>query len=600
MRTMLDRVLLGVTLCIAIRAASADPVVLYGPFEGSGSNRGGLGLACVDGFSTSSTNSDFLMGFPIDPEGEGEGFVRVVLGTNGTTTLFTQARSGEYGFSGSSIGDINGDGAEEIIVGSPRDELAFIESESLASLPISATSANVPPQSRFGHSVAGLLQPIEGSVRNTVVIGAPKHGLGDARTNDGSIAFFDSNDGAFLHRCDGAPNSAEEFGTALASVDDLNSDGFRDIIVSAPLSQGGNGRVDVVSANSGDACTVISSVTGARGAQLGASVAAVGDQDGDGVEDFIAGGPTYTDNANNQGSAVLVSGASGNVLCLMLGTTPSELLGRSVAGIGDANYDGRPDFSVGAPGKNGSDGEINGYTFDAASGTCSIIFTIRGGKGEELGKALAGTSRQSRLCDMNGDGYPEFLAGTGVNISGNDAGSTIVFSIPTPTPTPTATPTPTPTASPTPKSTATATPTRRPRPTRTPTVELPDRSRLTFRISEKGRFVATNSLNRNPKNACTVRLQARYSRSDLSGVSTTRILVRRKRSTQFTRFQARNLPKTELEPSSGKPYILHIIARNYCGKTTFASNVASRYLTCGVTPVASVETFTAALAREIR
>jgi hypothetical protein len=592
MRTMLDRVLMGVTLCIAVRAASAEPVVLYGPFEGSGSNRAGLGLACVDRFSTSSTNSDFLMGFPVYPEAQGDGFVRVVSGTNGTTTLFTQARTGEYGFSGSSIGDINGDGAEEIIVGSPRNEFAFIESESLASLTISGTSANIGPQSRFGHSVSGLLQPIGGSVRNTVVIGAPNNGRGATKTNDGSIAFFDSNDGAFLHSCDGSIGSAEEFGTALASIDDLNSDGFRDIIVSAPFSQGGDGRVDVVSANSGDACTVIRSVAGVRGAQLGRSVAAVGDQDGDGIEDFIAGGPNYTDSANNQGSAVLVSGASGNVLCLILGTTPREFLGSAVAGIGDANYDGRADFAVGAPGKNGTDGEITGYSFDAASGTCSIIFTIAGGKAEELGKALSGTSGQSRLCDMNGDGYPEFLAGTGVNINGDDAGSTIVFSIPTPTPTPTVSPTPT--------STATATPTRSPRPTRTPTVELPDRSRLTFRISEEGRFIAINSLNRDPKNACSVRLQARYSRSDLSGVSTTRVLIRRKRSKQFTKFEARTLPKTELDSSSGKPYILHIIARNSCGRKTFASNVASRYLTCGVKPMVSVETFTETLARQIR
>lgn len=592
MHTMLGRVLMGVALFIATRSASAEPVVLYGPFEGSSSNRAGLGLACVDRFSASSTNSDFLMGFPIYPDGQGGGFVRVVSGTNGTTTLFTESRSGEYGFSGSSIGDINGDGAEEILVGNPRDEFAFIESESLAPLTISASSANIGSQSRFGYSVAGLLQPIGGSVRNTVVVGAPNIGHGDARANDGSIAFFDSNEGEFLHRCDGLPNSAEEFGSALASIDDLNSDGFRDIIVSSPLGQGGNGRVDVVSANSGDACTVIRSVTGTRGAQLGTSIAAVGDQDADGVEDFIAGGPNYTESATNQGSAVLLSGASGSVLCLILGTTASEFLGRSVAGIGDANYDGRPDFAVGAPGKNGTDGEINGYTFDATSGTCSIIFTIRGGKAKELGTALSGTARQSRLCDMNGDGYPEFLAGTGVNINGDDAGSTIVFSIPTPTPTPTATPIST--------ATATATPTRRPRPTRTPTVELPDRSRLTFRISESGRFVAINSLNRDPKNTCTVRLQARYSRSDLSGVSTTRVLVRRKRSKQFTKFEARNLPKTEHDPSSEKPYILHIIARNSCGRRTFASNVASRYLNCGVKPPVSVESFSASLVRQIR
>lgn len=590
MRTMLDRVLLGVTLCIFVRAASADPVALYGPFEGSRTNRAGLGLACVDRFSTASTSSDFLMGFPTYPQDAGDGFVRVVSGADGTSTLFTQARNREYGFSGSSIGDINGDGAEEIIVGNRSDEFAFIESDSLPSVTISGTSANIPPGSRFGHSVAGLFSPIAGSLRNTVAVGAPSFQAGAADVSDGSVAFFDSNNGEFLHRCDGTANSAERYGTALASIEDLNGDGVREILVSAPLSQGDNGRVDILSANSGDACTVIRSVSGTRGEQLGRSVAAVGDQDGDGAEDFIAGGPNYTDLADSQGSALLVSGATGGVLCLILGTEPDELLGSSVAGIGDANYDGRPDFAVGAPGKNKSSGQIVGYSFDRTSGTCSIIFTLDGSSSEELGKSLAGTTRQTRLCDMNDDGYPEFLVGTGLDVEAQDAGSTIVFSIPTPTPTATPTSTPTPSA----------TPTRRPRPTRTPTVALPDRSRLTFRISENGRFVAVNSLDRDPKRRCTVRLQARYSRSDLSGVSTTRVLVGRKRSVQFTKFQARNLPKTKLDPASGKPYILHIIARNTCGEKTFASNVASRYLTCGVKPAVSVESFTAALTRQIR
>jgi hypothetical protein len=77
-------------------------------------------------------------------------------------------------------------------------------------------------------------------------------------------------------------------------------------------------------------------------------------------------------------------------------------------------------------------------------------------------------------------------------------------------------------------------------------------------------------------------------------------LVKAKRATQVTKFLADNLPKTEMEAASGKPYILHIITHTYCGKTTIVSNVASRFLNCGVKPEVSPDDFTTILAQKIR
>ncbi len=106
------------------------------------------------------------------------------------------------------------------------------------------------------------------------------------------------------------------------------------------------------------------------GSQLGASVAAVGDINGDGVQDFVIGAPGGTDvNGNNPGTgrAYLIYGGSGllnvpNHALNLDNTTGSGVnvvtfvnnaigsgTGRSVGGAGDVITDGIPDIAIGAP-----------------------------------------------------------------------------------------------------------------------------------------------------------------------------------------------------------------------------------------------------------
>ncbi|MCI0406143.1 MAG: integrin alpha [candidate division Zixibacteria bacterium] len=78
---------------------------------------------------------------------------------------------------------------------------------------------------------------------------------------------------------------------------------------------------------------------------LGISVAVVGDVNGDGKADFIIGAPGtvgYT------GSAYVYSGASGALLYQKNGAAVNDFLGNSVAGAGDVNGDGKADFIIGA------------------------------------------------------------------------------------------------------------------------------------------------------------------------------------------------------------------------------------------------------------
>src|SRR4029077_858715 len=119
--------------------------------------------------------------------------------------------------------------------------------------------------------------------------------------------------------------------------------------------------------------------------QLGSSVAAAGDLNGDGVPDVLAGvphskiedlGPPKIE-IISPGKAYVFSGQNGAVLLTLHppGREENARAGLSVAGLGDINSDGKPDFVIGAPGKNigaGEGGKADGgvaYFFSGADGS---------------------------------------------------------------------------------------------------------------------------------------------------------------------------------------------------------------------------------------
>lgn len=86
------------------------------------------------------------------------------------------------------------------------------------------------------------------------------------------------------------------------------------------------------------------------GGLFGHSIAGLGDIDGDAASDVLVGAPTSYDNA---GSAWVFSGRDGSVLLTIVGPRTTlarqdDYLGDVVAGIGDVDDDGVPDFAVGA------------------------------------------------------------------------------------------------------------------------------------------------------------------------------------------------------------------------------------------------------------
>ena len=194
-----------------------------------------------------------------------------------------------------------------------------------------------------------------------------------------------------------------EFGEALDLAGDYDGDGVVDLIVgSGPMF--GQGAAYVLSPLDGAVLLAIQTPT--AGPDYGSAVAGLGDLDGDGIPDFGIGGPqgTNPNNSSGPGRLEVVSGATGALLFAIDGAAAGDRMGAYVDAAGDVNADGVPDVVVSAP---GSDvGVPDGGLVRVLSGVDgSVLLDLPGDRdGYSLGSAVTG------LGDLNGDGHGDFLA----------------------------------------------------------------------------------------------------------------------------------------------------------------------------------------------
>ncbi len=241
-------------------------------------------------------------------------------------------------------------------------------------------------------------------------------------------------------------NSTTLFGRALAVLGDVNGDGVPDLAVGTPYDDGefngqpgkgtpqNVGKVFVIDGATHLVITELKDpefqmVQGRQfGGQLGFSVAAVGDINGDGIPDVLAGLPHHIAKETgviNAGRAIAYSGLDGSILHIFDDPTPEEgaQFGYALSGLGDVNSDGVNDFAIGDPLKDTPDGLTDVglvYIFSGADG--SLLRTLNhpslGGAetGARFGEAVADAG------DVDHDGTSDVLIGA------PGAGEAFVFS----------------------------------------------------------------------------------------------------------------------------------------------------------------------------
>lgn len=276
-----------------------------------------------------------------------------------------QKALGYFGWDVAGVDDADGDGRGDLLVGSFGENpagapegagRAYLLSGADRSLLFEFVSPNEQEDGLFGSSVASV-PDADGDGRGDVLIGARSEQVGSGPEAAGRAYLFSGATGALLQTFV-SPNEEEAgfFGSSVAGVPDANGDGRGDVLIGASEDPGTSpaeaGRVYLFSGADGSLLQTLVSPNEEELGLFGSSVAGIDDADGDGRGDLLVGARQEDPDSSPifAGRAYLFSGATGALLQSLV--SPNEELvgnfGSAVSGVPDADGDGRGDLLVGA------------------------------------------------------------------------------------------------------------------------------------------------------------------------------------------------------------------------------------------------------------
>ncbi len=208
-------------------------------------------------------------------------------------------------------------------------------------------------------------------------------------------------------------------GSAVSTAGDVNGDGYSDLIVGAPVWNGGQmaeGRVFVFHGSEIGLSLTQDWVfeSNIPNALFGASVCAAGDVNGDGFGDVVVGAPGLTNGETNEGRVYVFHGSSAG-----LGNTPAWVVesnrsgatfGWSVGTAGDVNGDTFADVIIGAPlDDNGQVDEGRAYVYHGSAGGLLVTpaWTVESNQAAAQFGVSVGTAG-----DVNGNGFADVIVGS--------------------------------------------------------------------------------------------------------------------------------------------------------------------------------------------
>jgi hypothetical protein len=349
-----------------------------------------------------------------------------------------------FGVSVASAGDVNGDGYDDVIVGAylydhgQLDEgraFAYYGSGSGLSTSPNWTAESDQASAWFGASVAGA-GDVNGDGYDDVIVGSILYGNGQVYEGR-AFAYYGSASG--LSRTANWTAESDQdiayFGISVGGAGDVNGDGYDDVIVGAWYHDNGQAEEGRAFAYHGSASGLSTTAnwtaeSNQASAVFGISVGGAGDVNGDGYDDAIVGASLYDHGQLDEGRAFAYYGSASGLSSTAYWTAESDqdgaVFGASVAGAGDVNGDGYADVIVGAHGyDHGHDGEGRALLYHGSAGGLSTTanWTSESNQdGAGFGYSVASAG------DANGDGYDEVIVGARSYDNGQtDEGRAFVF-----------------------------------------------------------------------------------------------------------------------------------------------------------------------------
>lgn len=427
---------------------------------GSVTNGGSDFGAAADVFDlTGDGTPELLVGAPRDQGNQETGGVWMLsLASDGTVLSnqsFTQLTGGvsdlrasdRFGTSVAALGDLDGNGTEDLFVGAPLRASTLCRQPGVLFRFLLAPTGLVADQHEEGGKCLGdegfgmsavELGDLDGDGQTELVVGAPGTFL---NMQGGSVWLFERDGESYTPWVNLWPATTGgiiplNFGVSVAALGDINADGEPDLAV------GSEGRVYVLRLNpNGTIKGQKSFLSGLSTVAFGRSMAAVGDLDGNGVRDLVVGAPGTNSAGAETGALSVVylapdgSRLSGTLIGRFTGgftgfITTYDRFGQSLAALGDLDGDGLEEVAVGAPGDAifrpgwpGSVWILSLTSVGTVARELQITYGLAGmtgpvGPGDNFGSGLTSAG------DLDGDGLPELLvAASGDDTSGSDHGA---------------------------------------------------------------------------------------------------------------------------------------------------------------------------------
>ncbi|MBL0358636.1 MAG: FG-GAP repeat protein [Chitinophagaceae bacterium] len=271
-----------------------------------------------------------------------------------------------FGFSVAGAGDLNGDGFGDIIVGAynynngqANEGAAFIYHGSINGIiatPATTLECNVQ-SAAMGFSVASA-GDVNADGYADVIVGAPDYSNGQPL--EGAAFIYYGNAAGISTTATIRLEINQTFagmGYSVAAAGDVNGDGYGDVMIGARKYDNGQtdeGAVFIYHGSASGISSISTTIEGNKASgQIGNSVAAAGDVNGDGYSDVLVGASFFTNAQTGEGVCLVYYGAAAGINIsaadtLKCNSTVAQF-GFSVASAGDVNGDGYSDIVVGAP-----------------------------------------------------------------------------------------------------------------------------------------------------------------------------------------------------------------------------------------------------------